>query len=147
MCTINLALSKEDSELSAGSKASQSLLKHVDHCLECLFIIAKQREPLLDAGCSKFQKLFAAAHPLFDYSKSPLGTLHVSQDIIEEYHFGRLSVLEQKVFEAHVSLCSECANELHNHRMFIYCLQTALSPQKPFDRDRNGATFAASSAA
>lgn len=90
----------------------------------------------------------AALENAWDLSaKPPLGSVHVSENIIEEYHFGRLSTLERNAFEAHVTICSECAKELHNHRMFIYCLQNALSAQEPLDRDRNGATFAATSAA
>ena len=139
----SLILVKGNGRASSQRRLEQELLGHVTDCLHCLFVIIRQSEPLLSAGCPRFKALFAEAHPLFDSVESPVGSVHLTEDMIENYHFRRLSALENKILEAHVGMCNECAAELHNHRMFIYSLRAALADDELLDRDRNGATFAA----
>ena len=145
MCTAALAPSKELLENAAplSGHSHQDLLEHVSDCLHCLFAITKQHEPLVVAGCPQFRAMFIEAFPLFDFSESPLGTVHLSEKMIENYHFKRLSPLERKVFETHVRLCSECATQVHNELLMIYAMKTALSSDPYLDRNRNGATFGA----
>lgn len=123
-------------------EAQRQLFEHVSECLDCLFVISRQRESLVEAGCSRFQELFEAAHPLFDCSESPLGSVHLTEEIIENYDFRRLSALENRVLETHVNLCSECEVKLHDYRLFLYALKAALEEDPSFYRKRSGATFA-----
>jgi hypothetical protein len=145
MCTAALAPSKELIVESAAPQGHlhQELLEHVGDCLHCLFAIAKQHEPLVVAGCAKFRAMFIEAYPLFDFSESPLGTIHLSEEMIENYHFKRLSALEKKVFETHAKLCSECEIKVHNELLLIYAMKAALSSDPSLYRNRSGATFSA----
>jgi hypothetical protein len=157
MCTSAIVCPEEELDLATEAESSQpqfsreqahrDLLKHVSDCLDCLFVITKQREPLVVAGCPRFQALLAAAHPLLDYFESPLGSVHISEDMIENYHFHRLSILENKIFEAHINTCSDCERKLHDHQLFIYALQTALREDPTYYQNRTGATFAAAAGA
>lgn len=144
MCTPALAPSPDLLEsVVPQSCTHQELLEHVGDCLHCLFAITKGREPLVVSGCPQFRAMFIAAYPLFDFSDSPLGTVHVSEEMIENYHFKRLSPLERKVFETHIKLCSECAVEVHNELMLIYAMKAVLSSDPLLYRNRDGATFKA----
>lgn len=144
MCTAALAPSNELFERTAPqAHLHQDLLEHVSDCLHCLFAITKQREPLVVAGCPEFRAMFIETYPLFDFSESPLGTVHLSEEMIENYHFKRMSPLEQKVFETHVKLCSECATQVHNELLLIYAMKAALSSDPSLYRNRNGAAFQA----
>jgi len=148
MCTTTLS-HLDDVELSApihagsgASTAGEDLFDHLIHCVDCLLTITQQRKPLSVGGCSRFQQLFAATHRLYDCERSPLKTVHVSPEVIEEYYFRRLMPVEKLIFEAHVRLCSRCATDLHNELMLLHAMKAALSEDTPFYRDRNGATFA-----
>ncbi len=144
MCTPALAPSKNLLESTAPqSHTQQDLLEHVNNCLHCLFAITKGQEPLVVSGCPEFREMFIEAYPLFDFSDSPLGTVHVSEEIIENYHFKRLSPLEKKVFETHAKLCSECAVRVHNELLLIYAMKAALSSDPLLNRNRDGAAFEA----
>ena len=144
MCTPALAPTQELLENAAPcTHTHQDLLEHVSDCLHCLFAITKQREPLVVSGCPQFRAMFIEAYPLFDFSDSPLGTVHVSEEIIENYHFKRLSPLENKVFETHIKLCSECATQVHNELLLIYAMKAALSSDPLLYRNRDGAAFEA----
>ena len=145
MCTAALAPSKELLERTAPPQghSHQDLLEHVSDCLHCLFAITKQHEPLVVSGCPQFRAMFVEAFPLFDFSESPLGTIHFSEEMIENYHFKRMGPLEKKVFETHAKLCSECATQVHNELLLIYAMKAALSSDPCIDRNRNGATFQA----
>ena len=144
MCTPALAPTQEFIESTVPhSRTHQDLLEHVSDCPHCLFAITKQREPLVVSGCPQFRAMFIEAYPLFDFSDSPLGTVHVSEEIIENYHFKRLSPLESKVFETHIKLCSECATQVHNELLLIYAMKAALSSDPLLYRNRDGAAFEA----
>jgi hypothetical protein len=145
MCTAALAPSKELVTENAAPQghSHQDLLEHVSDCLHCLFAITKQHEPLVVAGCPQFRAMFIETYPLFDFSESPLGTIHLSEEMIENYHFKRLSTLERKVFETHVKLCSECQTKVHNELLLIYAMKAALSNDPSLYRNRSGATFSA----
>ncbi len=144
MCTAALAPANEVLN-TADSPAylQQRLLDHVNDCLPCLFAITRQREPLVVAGCPQFRAMFIEAYPLFDFSESPLGTVHLSEDMIEDYHFRRMNPLEKKIFETHVKLCSECAVQVHNELLLIYAMKAALSKDPSLYRNRSGAAFEA----
>lgn len=144
MCTPALAPSKELLESTTPQvHTHQDLLEHVSDCLHCLFAITKQHEPLVVSGCPQFREMFIKTYPLFDFSDSPLGTVHVSEEMVENYHFKRLSPLERKVFETHIKLCSECATQVHNELLLIYAMKAALSSDPSLYKNRNGATFEA----
>lgn len=144
MCTPALAPSEKlFGSVAPQSHGHQDLLEHVSDCLHCLFALAKGREPLVVAGCPQFRAMLIEAHPLFDFSESPLGTVHLSEEMIENYHFKRLSPLERKVFETHAKLCSECATQVHNELLLIYAMKAALSNDPFLNRNRDGAAFEA----
>lgn len=123
-------------------EAQRQLLEHVSECLDCLFVISRQRESLVEGGCDRFHELFEAAHPLFDCSESPLGSVHLTEEMIEHYDFRRLSALENRVLEVHVNQCSECEVKLHDYRLFLYALKAALAEDPSIYQKRTGATFA-----
>ena len=144
MCTAALApTDRAITEAVSPDHMHQDLLQHVSNCLPCLFAMTKQREPLVVSGCPRFREMFIEAYPLFDFSESPLGTIHFSEEMIENYHFKRMSPLEKKVFEMHTRLCSECATKVHNELMLIYAMKAALSSDPCLYRNRNGAAFEA----
>jgi len=140
MYTVSLSHSQREELLApaltaTGASAAQSLSDHISTCLQCQFAVAQQRQPLLVAGCSGFQELAAAECLLFDPTKSPLGSLHLSTDMIEEYYFGRLTALERTLLETHIRLCDPCATGLENELLFIHAMQAALAEEVPLDRD------------
>ncbi len=153
MCTVAVTrCMKQDALLAAQlgcseRESQEKLLYHLSDCLDCLFAMSRQSNPLVVSGCPKFQKLFADAYALFDFLDSPLANVHLSEDMIDSYHFGRLSPVENKALEIHVNLCSGCATKLQNQRMFIYAMKAALSSDPSLYRNRNGATFHATSGA
>lgn len=144
MCITAFTPSHEAAlEVLFNEDIQQELLQHVGNCLPCLFAMTKQREPLAVSGCPKFQALFYEAYPLFESSESPLGTIHLSEEMIENYHFKRMSPVERKIFEMHTKLCSECAVQVHNELMLIYAMKAALTSNPSLYRNRNGAAFEA----
>jgi hypothetical protein len=125
-----------------GAEA-QAVSKHINSCNHCLFAIAGQRQSLLVAGCPECQRLLSG----FRSEGSPVSALHFTEEMIENHHFGRLNELEVRLFDVHAQCCNTCATELHNHRLFIYALQAALSTPLPLYENRGGATFRSASAA
>ena len=147
MCTVAVTRCIEQDALlaaqleSAQQESQEKLLNHLGDCLDCLFAMSRQRSPLVVSGCPKFQALFGEAYALFDFLDSPLANLHLSEDMIDNYHFGRLSPAENRVLEIHANFCSSCAAKLQNQRMFIYAMKAALASDPSLYRNRNGATF------
>lgn len=126
--------------MNLPATSSDVLIEHVANCQACLFAIAKQREPLASCGCAGLRTLLAA---LPEDGDSPLQQLHFTEEMMENYHFKRLSRLERKVFEAHRISCDACATALHNELLFIYSMQAALQSDPHLFRNRSGAQFQA----
>ena len=103
---------------------SERLIEHVCGCFACLMVVIQQRAPLCDAGCAECEALLRE-HGV-DASRSPLAHVHVTEEMIEEYCFNRLSAMETRVLEAHLSMCGECAGRVEHRRQFIGCLKSAL---------------------
>ena len=128
---------------SVERPSQEMLLTHLSDCLDCRFAVSRQLDPLVVSGCRTFQELFTEAYALFDYLDSPLANVHMSEDMIDNYLFGRLSATENKVLEMHANLCASCATALQNERMFIFAMKAALASDPSLNKNRNGATFRA----
>ena len=123
----------------------ETLHEHVGNCNACLFAIAKQKDPLSLSGCDELRSRWS----LKDHSpqeNSPLSSLHFTEEMMENFHFRRLTRLEKKVFEAHLISCDSCAAALHNELLFIYAMQAALQSDPHLFRNRSGAQFQAAAA-
>lgn len=107
-------------------EAGERFINHLCACLDCLMIVIKQRGPLCEAGCPEFLRLLQESKAHVDAARSPLANLHVTEAILEEYCFNRLTFVEVKVLEAHLIVCHACAVRLEHRRSFIDIIRAAL---------------------
>jgi hypothetical protein len=113
--------------LKRPSDLSPALLSHVCDCLDCLFAVMDPTTSLAESGCEKFKDLLGEDGLLpIDSSSSPLAFAHVSDEMIEEYCFGRLSEPDKRGLEGHVAMCIDCLERVESQREFIREMKTVL---------------------
>lgn len=115
--------------IRARDDFSQQLIDHLCGCLECLMTVIKQRGSLCDAGCPAFLCLLRGAESRIDTARSPLANVHATEEIIEEYCFNRLSMIEIKALEAHLTVCRECCQRIEHRKRFVALVKAALGRQ------------------
>jgi|SRR5579875_96626 len=116
--------------IRALDSSSNRLIDHLCECLDCLMTIIKHRGALCDSGCADFLNLLRQEGGQIDLQRSPLANLHATEEIIEEYCFNRLSPIEVKAFEAHLTVCRDCSFRLEHRKQFIALIKSALTQKK-----------------
>jgi hypothetical protein len=112
--------------LRTPDNTSQLMIDHLCDCLHCLMVVIKQRGALRDAGCDAFQRLMREKRSYLDAERSPLACVHVTEPILEEYCFNRLTFIEVKALEAHLIVCRDCSERLEHRKHFIAVIKAAL---------------------
>jgi hypothetical protein len=133
---VRVKIADLDSPRSADEMEAV-LVDHAISCHECLAAVLFCVETLDRTGCSHYRTLLASFKSDLAMQASP--DEHLTEDVIEEYCFGRLSEEQATRLEQHAQNCSECGEQIKAQREFIRCIKIALLGRRnPPEKDVNG---------
>lgn len=101
------------------------LLDHIASCQTCSSVFAAQQKSISAAGCVEGKRIVSELEIRWESERTIVALRHVTEELLDNYLFGRLSAGELQALDSHAASCSICLNKIDRRRGLIACIKAA----------------------
>ena len=103
-----------------------ALIDHAVDCRHCLAAALFRRETLAEIGCEEYRTMLGKMNTTLRVQEALEADDHITEDVLEEYCFNRLSPEQNLRLEEHLIGCPHCTDLIEDRLEFISCMKGAL---------------------
>ena len=111
-------------------RIGSEMLDHLIDCQTCRATFTAQDRSLGDAGCLEGRRIVSQSRVKWQERRSALARCHITEEILDDYIFDRLTCEEREPLEHHARSCVSCARLISQREALVRCIKAVFRERK-----------------